>query len=356
MKFFPTLIAVSFLLLLPITTRAQHENQNYLPLTKAELSRKFAVTYIGTLGHDRPGYFEGISDKQLPANLNVGPSGATVQTTDDDSLIINGKDKLGRGWSVQPATSVLDYACRFYEADLDRNGIRDAVLVFPTGGNGLAPTNHLLTITFDEQGRPVTFEAEGYFEEAHGKIFDLVDLNRDGRAELIYMNYDDGYWITNIYEVRNARWRRIAGRHGNRTYPLYTRFTIRENHKPTVPKPARHPFAPDLSNESARVAGTLVSYKLPVTSADDISLTLKDKRGRVVTSKPELWYSSFALVLDSEEGRKIVSFFAQEQTVKSILDLIVAKRYEISLFGRRSRDVSSPEILWARATRLSSHR
>lgn len=349
MKTFTTKIALSVLMLLPITARAQYENQQYLPLTTAEISNKFPVTYIGTLGHNRPGYFEDISDKQLPTNLNIGPSGATVETTSDDSLMIRGKDKLGKDWSVQPATSVLDYACRFYVADLDRNGMRDAMLVFPTGGNGLAPTNHILTISFDEQGRPVTFEADGYFEEANGKIFDLVDLNRNGRAELIYMNFSDGYWITNIYEIRNARWRRIVGRHGNRNYPVYTRFTIRENHKPTVPKPGRHPFARDLSNDSPRVVGTLVSYKLPATYSDDISLTIKDRHGKVVVSKPMLWYASFALVLDSAAGRKIVSFSAEEQTVKSLLDLIIAKRYEISLFGRGSRDGSSPDILWARA-------
>lgn len=349
MKTFPTKLALSLLLLAPITARAQYENQQYLPLTTAEISKKFPVTYIGTLSHGRPGYFEDISDKPLPPNVNIGPSGAAIETTNDDSLTITGKDKLGKGWSVQPATSVLDYACRFYEADLDRNGIRDAVLVFPTGGNGLAPTNHILTITFDEQGRPVTFEADGYFEESNGKIVDLVDLDRNGRAELIYMNFSDGYWITNLYEIKNARWRRIAGRHGSRSYPLYTRFTIRENHKPTVPKPGRHPFARDLSNETVRVVGTLVSYQTAKADySEELLLKVKDRQGRVITSKPVLWYASFALVLDSAEGRKIVSLSAGEETIKSLLDLIIAKRYEISLFGQDSPDGSSPEVLWAR--------
>ena len=64
MKSFPTKIALSLLVLLPITARAQYENQQYLPLTTAEISKKFPVTYIGTLGHNRPGYFEDISDKR----------------------------------------------------------------------------------------------------------------------------------------------------------------------------------------------------------------------------------------------------------------------------------------------------
>jgi hypothetical protein len=88
---------------------------------------------------------------------------------------------------------------------------------------------------------------------------------------------------------------------------------------------------------------------LPASYSEDISLTVKDRQGKVVVSKPVLWYASFALVLDSAEGRKIVSFSADEQTVKSLLDLIIAKRYEISLFGQGSRDGSSPDMLWARA-------
>lgn len=249
MRTLTSLSALVFLfLLLPVSTYAQYESQDYLPLTKRELSRRFPITYVGTLGAERPGYFPSVSDKPVPSTINVGPSGAVVTSTGEDNVVITGKDKHQHEWRVQLDPSALYYACRFYEADLDRNGTRDALLVYPTGGNGLAPTSHLLAITFDDAGRPVTFAAEGYFQELDGQIFDVVDLNGNGRAELIYMNYDDGYWITNIYEVRNGRWRRIVGRHGNRRYPLYTRFTFKPNHKPTLPKRGRHPTAPDLSN------------------------------------------------------------------------------------------------------------
>ena len=130
------------------------------------------------------------------------------------------------------------------------------VMLFPV--STAAQYESQLAITFDQKGRPVTFEADGYFQEVDGTIFDLVDLDHDGRAELIYMNFDSGYWITNLYKVRNGRWQRIVGPHGKRIYPLYTRFTFRENHKSTVPKRGRHPFAPDLSNTSPRKFGRLL--------------------------------------------------------------------------------------------------
>ncbi|HJQ30698.1 MAG TPA: hypothetical protein VJ866_00885 [Pyrinomonadaceae bacterium] len=338
----------ALILLLPHTAGAfQNENQSYLPLSDAETARSFPVEYVGTWSNGRPGYFPEMRDRRLPERLNVGASGARVSVTDDEDLSIYGSDRDGKEWRAELGPTV--YSCRFYVADLDRNGLRDLLLLFPTGGNGLAPTSHLYALTFDERGRPVPFEADGYFEEKGGRVFDLVDLDRDGRAELIYMNFDDGYWITNLYEVAGARWRRVRGRHSARSYPLYTRFTNRPNRKPTTPKRGRHPFAPDLSNDAPVLRGRLLSYQwADVSVSEDITLTLEDARGEKVQSRPVSWYSSFALVLDSEEGRRIISLSAGEEAFKAALDEVVKKRCAVALYGRRRPDASSPEILWAR--------
>lgn len=346
--FIPSLSSLAALiLLLASAVYAQHESQAYLPLSGAEISKKLPLQYVGNSTAGRPGYFESTADKPLAERLRIGPSGALVTQT-DSGLIIRGKDKQNKDWSVHLGYLVLAYACRFYEADLDRNGIRDAVLVFPTGGNGLAPTSHLLAVTFDELGRPVTFEADGYFQQSENEIFDLIDLDNDRRAELIYMNFDDGYWITNLYAVRNGRWKRVSGRYGKRVYPLYTRFTYRENHKPTIPKRGRHPFAPDLSNTSPKLRGRLISYQWAnVLSSEDILLNIRDRRGQEVSSKPVSWYASFAVVMDNKDGRRIASLSADEDVIKSLLSEIVAKGYEVTLYGQRRPDISSPEIVWA---------
>lgn len=337
-------------LLFSVGAYGQSESQAYLPLTRAEVSKKFPVKYVGTLGNERPGYFESKADKALPERLGIGLSGAVVTRTGEGNLIITGKDKHKKDWSVQLGDSVLAYNCRFYEADLDRNRITDVVLLFPTGGNGLAPTNHLLAITFDEQGRPLTFEADGYFQDLGNRIFDLVDLDRDGRAELLYMNFDDGYWITSLYEVGAGRWQRISGRHGGRRFPLYTRFTNRANRRPTTPKRGRHPFAPDLSNSTPNLQGRLVSYRwADVSQSEDILLRIADSNGREISSQPVSWYGSFAIVLDTEEGRRIVSLSTEEGAVKALLDKIVSGRYAVALYGQRQPDKSSPEMLWAQA-------
>lgn len=326
----------------------QYENQSYLPLSPSELRRRFPVRYLGTMGTLRPGYFELKQDSPLPEKVEAGPSGVNVTKSAGNELLITGRDKKGFPWRVNLGAFVLAYACRFYSADLDRNGIRDLVLIHPTGGNGFAPTSHFFSLTFDEQGRPLPFEADGYFQDSTDGIFDLVDLNSDGRAELIYMNFDDGYWITNLYEVSGAKWQRVKGLHGRRSYPLYTRFTYRANQKLITPAAGRHPLAPDLSNKEPRFRGQLISYRWAnVERSEDIELVVKTDQGQKVTTKPVSWYDSFMVVLDGAQERIIVSLAADEKRIRSVLDKIVANAYRVSVYGDRRGNGTGSEILWA---------
>jgi len=196
---------------------AQYESQEYLPLTKAETGRRFHVKLIGETGGGRPGYFGRTPEGgPAPANIKVGPKGARFETDEEGRAVVKGLDRGGAAWRVRLGSNMNTYTARLYTADLDRDGTQDLFIVAPTGGNGLAPTSHLFALTFDEKGRPVPFEADGYFQEDARGVFDLLDLDRDGRAELLYMNFDDGYWITTIYEIEGGHWRRVEGAHGRR--------------------------------------------------------------------------------------------------------------------------------------------
>jgi len=88
--------------------------------------------------------------------------------------------------------------------------------------NGLAPSDHVLVVSFDAAGRPVVFEVEVYSESDGRGIDDLIDLDRNGRADLTVMNYDDGSWITNIYSAIGGRWRRASRALSNHDFPLYS--------------------------------------------------------------------------------------------------------------------------------------
>ena len=339
---------MSLFLLLLCAWPCVAQNQDYLPLTKSETSRRFPVKLIGETGGGRPGYFgRGTDGTPAPARMSIGPSGASFEMDEEGRAVIEGKDRGGAQWRVRLG-NLSGYGSHLYTADLDRDGARDLVIVSPTGGNGLAPTTDLFALTFDERGRPIPFEAEGYFEYSEQGIFDLLDLDRDGRAELLYMKFGEGYWVTTLYEVSGGHWRRVEGTHGRRTYPLYTRFTNRPNRRPVALKPGLRPYVPDLSNVAPNVRGTLASYEwADVSQSEDIKLVVNTGAAQV-TCSPVAWYGSFGVVTDSAEGREVVTIYGNEEATKSLLEAAVRAKSEVTLYGRRSAEGCSPEWLWLR--------
>jgi hypothetical protein len=314
----------------------QHEHTDYIPLSRAELGKPFRLKFIGEFDSEHP-----------ISTVGIGLSGAQLQFTDQRSVMITGRDAAGKPWSVESWVGVLNSGS-LYVGDLDRNGIADAVLIVSTGGNGLAPSRHIKTIMFDSSGRPVFFEADGYFRTERDGIAELVDMDGEGRAELVHMNFDDGYWITNVYKAVNARWQKVAGRLGRRDFPLFTRFTYRPNHTAVSPMRGRHPFGPDLSDNAPRLTGRLISYKwADVEQSGNILLSLKKANGNAVACRPDSWYSSFSVTIDSKQNRRIASLGSSDDSVRSLLNEIVAKGYDVSLFGQRTSNSCSPELLWA---------
>jgi hypothetical protein len=344
------------LMLIPVHSFAfQEEDEgmtNYLPLSKAETARRFSLKYDGLYTTMEADPEEKVKPKLLLPKLNIGVTGATLtkRTVGDDNeeILIVGNDKNGKEWCVILGGTPAFHGFKFYTGDLDKNGIRDGVMLADTMGNGMAPTKHILTLTFDDSGRPILFEIEGFFHEVKDEIFDVVDLNQDGHAEIIYMSHSEGYWVTTLYEINNARWKRIAGKFAERSYPLYTRFTNRANRVAVTPKAGRHPMIDDLSNVTPKFSGLLTSYKwADVNSSEDISMRVKTAEGKVIVCNLASWYSSFSVVIDNAQGRRIVSMSADEKTFKAMLDEVVKNKYEVSFFAQRGNEKTSPEILWA---------
>ena len=341
-----TLLTLILLLVFPAICAARQGSQSYLPLSRRELARRIPMRYLGTAYEGARDSSDGQRETMLPERIGVGVSGSLVEKTDDEGLAISGLDRGGAEWRVRLGNFAATPSTRFYSSDLDGDKTNDLVIFFPTGGNGLAPSSHLFTLTFDARGRPMPFEADGYFEEDARGILDLVDLDGDRRAELVYMNFDDGYWITNLYEAEAGRWRKVSGRHGAHSYPLYTRFTYRPNRRPTTPTPGRHPFAPDLSNVAPVLRGTLNSYEwADVGQSEDIKL-LVSSGGSDVACSPVSWYGSFGVVSDSPRGREVVTAYGNEARVKELLDEAVRGKAAVSFYGKRRADACSPEWVW----------
>jgi hypothetical protein len=53
-----------------------------------------------------------------------------------------------------------------------------------------------------------------------------------------------------------------------------------------------------------------------VSQSEDLLLTVKNERGKEISNKPVSWYATFAIVLDNQEGRRIISLSASEEVIK----------------------------------------
>ncbi len=236
------------LMALSVPAAAQGFNADYLPFPHSKL-RRFPLTRHafpeGSPMNGKPFNVSGVAIRETEVEVSTATDGIEQ---DARRLHFSGREKGGDEWRLQTAS--WNYYDAVYEGDLDRNGVRDLVISIGTGGNGLAPPTHLIFLTFNRRGHATLFEATGYFDARRGDIFDLTDLDGDGRAELLFMVYDDGYWVTEVYRVLDGRWSRVRGRFAGLQFPLYTRFTRRPNHHPVSPAPGRRPRAPDLIEES----------------------------------------------------------------------------------------------------------
>ena len=137
---------------------------------------------------------------------------------------------------------------QLYRADLDRNGIQDLVIWLPSTGNGLAPYAHLILMTFTREGRPCVFEPRGFYTASKTGVDDLLDLQGNGHTQLLDMQFNSGYWITSLYQVKDAKWQRVHGWFGKLSYPALTRFTYTPNRKIVLkPIAGRDPQTEDLA-------------------------------------------------------------------------------------------------------------
>lgn len=194
----------AFLLSLVLPAQATSFTE-YLPMSDSEYAQKRALKPLLTMPYDA---------EQNWHFRKVGVAGVTLEKmpNDDSEWQLNGKDRAGKSRSV-PVGVLQNMAgnAQLYRADLDRNGIQDLVIWRGISGNGLAPNAFLILMTFNQQGRPCVFQSDGFYTASETGIDDLLDLQRNGHTQLLDMQFDSGYWITSLYQVKDAKWQRVHG-------------------------------------------------------------------------------------------------------------------------------------------------
>ena len=175
-----------------------------------------------------------------------------------------------------------------------------------------------------------------YFEIDKKGVKDLLDLDGDGRAELIRQAYDDGYWITSLYEAREGRWLLVKGTHGQRSFPLYTRFTNRPNQVPTLPTRGRNPIEDDLSNDSPLFSSKLRAVNwAKVAQSENPELTLSDE----TICRPVAWLATMTVILDTKSGRETATLSAPEET-RRLLETIRDRNLSVHIMVKRRYPVT----------------
>lgn len=315
----------------------------YLPLSMTEMGKPFPLKWIRELDQNR-------ADLPQKLNVSIGLSGAQLSWRNEQDerpgqpLTATGKDNAGKPWRVQIGWLRSCAPTQLYQADLDNNGIQDLVLITETCGNGLAPSTEIHLLTFESNGRPILLTLDSYFSEEKHTIPALVDMNHDGRAELIDMRYGGGYWAANVYQVEQARWQRVQGEFAQRSYPLYTRFTQRGNRVAVTPPTAAARAIIDFSNTTSLMTGKLLSMAASRQEyhENDVVITIKDSKNQVCTLT-ENW----AITLDRASGRTILAALNTPFPSDPMLTTLPMQgKLTVNIYGQLDTEKCSPTGVW----------
>lgn len=215
---------------------------DYTPLSASDLGKHFFLSTVK-------------EQDQLTHEKTITVAGAKISlsTEKGDALKICGNDVLGRQWNIFKRFFGLGTA--IFHGDLDQNGKEDLILLQSTGACGIAPPSVVTLILFDPKGIPHVFEWSGYssadkngWEASSKKAFidDILDLNKDGRAEIVTEqldyafagNKDRSYWRTVIYQAKDSNLVRLRT-YKNYALPTIVAYKFKPNHRP-VSSPVKH--------------------------------------------------------------------------------------------------------------------
>jgi hypothetical protein len=149
---------------------------------------------------------------------------------------LRGRGKSGKPWEVSMCDTCFDEVRR---GDLDGDGTQDYVIfgVGPYGNGRTAPSFSLTILLMDDDALPVPFFTVVYHGEKGLGLKHLVDLDQDGRAELLISTYDEsasdpraevsgsGHWTTQLYRFTNFAAGEFRGTMGGIRFPFVKNWT-----------------------------------------------------------------------------------------------------------------------------------
>jgi hypothetical protein len=291
-------------------------------------------------------------EKQAPRAVKTYRiGGVTAQMS--KQLRVEGKDTGGAPWALD--VEIKSGGCWLWRADLDRNGKEDLIMV--TSDATSAGDSIATLIMIDDRGRPVPWQALGHYDGEESGLSNLVDLDGDGRAELLFL-YVEGIdrgqaRATSItcYEIRDAHLKRVDGPFAGEMFPV------------VQPKNAKLREEPDLTNSvdtngpGATIASLIRGRKencgmqVPLTRGEEGALKVDRDAAEVLGQG---CYDKLALsdgrklslpgvvVLDRANGREVAIL----DTARLLIEAKM-RRLAIRFAGRLCDDGCHPFFLWA---------
>jgi hypothetical protein len=275
-------------------------------------------------------------------NLDRPGTPGIAIAAEENETVVRGRGKSGKAWEVHLCRGC---AAEIWKGDLDGNGIPDYVL--SGGGPYLqgrnTPLYSLNILLMDAQKLPVPFFTTVYLGEKGNAVKHLVDLDGDGRAELLISTYaeiregcDGGsstdHWTTQVYRFRDLYAEEFRGTMGGIRFPFVQDWADGK-------KPCKTNLPPALEER-----GTSMKDERTIrrhTSPDETGTLAVDAGGGCTRIHPE------AVVYDRPRLRQIAFPNEQTKVVSEIMESIRAASLPVKLRGVQGSDLCFVNLLWA---------
>ncbi len=260
-------------------------------------------------------------------------AGVQMTTSPDGSVLLSGKDRLGREWTVSyPATPGA--GCQLWTADLARNGLQDLIFVgFGANTSGGWDTT-LMLLLYDDQGQPFPWQTTSKFTVDASGVDELIRLAPEARPAVIVPERQTDQQGQSVYEYslfgfKGNKVDNLKGLHADIDWPLVS------------PSTSRALFADE--------KGQRLSNIDPVDAATQKPAHFKGLKGtndadREVVFSDKSIYMPELLIIDSARGRAIISSPGKSdfQAIKSDQSDIVTRGNDCT------QDECRPVVMWVR--------
>jgi hypothetical protein len=265
---------------------------------------------------------------------------------------VGGKDIDNHEWTVELDTGPL--GCQVFGADIDGNGRQDLIIATRDASSG--PDDVTVTLLLlDKANRPVPWQGTAPFSVSHLGLENLVDLDRNGRAELLYP-YIDGYSrgearavSISVYQIADSYLNRVVGQVGGRRFPM---VTPRGSLVAEEPNLTTRPSASELPTtiravyngrpETCGLSGQLTLERGSERTRDQETQRIDVCEDRLALSDGRTIRYPSIIVVERPSSRSIAIVRGHEMLIAEA----IAKRLNIRISGESYQSGRRPYFMW----------